>query len=227
MGQKANPNGLRLGIVKGWDCNWFDLKGYGDLVFEDFYIRNYLTKELHKAGVARICIYRKQGFVECKVFVSRAGIIFGKNGMDISFFKEELERYSKKQVRITIVEEKNADLNSKLIGEWVAAQLEKRIPFRRAMKMAITKAMKSGAKGIMIGCAGRLGGVEIARSEWYREGKVPLHTLRADIDYAFSEALTTFGKIGVKVWVYKGEQFNVQTEIHTFTRDTEVKASKK
>lgn len=206
MGQKANPNGLRLGIVKEWDANWFSDRSYGSLVLEDYKIRNYLKKELFKGGVARIVINRKAELTEAVVYLARPGVIFGKgNNFDTQFIVKELVSLVGRSVSVRIVEEKNVELSGKLLGEWVAFQLEKRIPFRRAMKMAVQKALKAGALGVKVSCAGRLGGAEIARTEWYREGKVPLHTLRADIDYAFSEALTTYGKIGVKVWIYKGE----------------------
>lgn len=218
MGQKANPNGLRLGIVRDWDCSWYAERDYGELIFEDYKIRNFLITELSKAGVARVIIHRKAGLLKAIVYAARVGILFGKKGPDMDVIKAELKKLINKDVQIQVNEEKNPDLNSKLIGEWVAQQLEKRIPFRRAMKMAVQRTMKSGALGIKIACAGRLGGVEIARTEWYREGKVPLHTLRADIDYAFSEALTTYGKIGVKVWIYKqdiiGKRFNYQNVEH-------------
>lgn len=206
MGQKANPNGLRLGIVKDWDANWFSDRSYGSLVLEDYKIRNYLKKELFKGGVARIVINRKAELTEAVVHLARPGVVFGRgNTFDTQFIVKALIALVGRPVSIRIIEEKNVELSGKLLGEWVAFQLEKRIPFRRAMKMAVQKALKAGALGVKVSCAGRLGGAEIARTEWYREGKVPLHTLRADIDYAFSEALTTYGKIGVKVWIYKGE----------------------
>lgn len=206
MGQKANPKGLRLGIVKDWDANWFAEDNYGALVLEDYRIRNYLESALDKAGVSKIEINRKSGYTEANVYVARAGIIFGKKGLDIDAIKEDLDKQvAPNQVRINIKEEKDIESNARLLGQWIAQQLERRIPFRRAMKMAVQKCMKAGALGIKVSCSGRLGGVEIARTEWYREGKVPLHTFRADIDYAFTEALTTYGKIGVKVWVYHGE----------------------
>ena len=205
MGQKANPNGLRLGIVKDWDASWFSDRTYGVFLLEDFKIRNYLKKELFKGGVARIIIKRKAEHTEANVFIARPGVVFGRNSIDTSYLTAELKRMVGKVVRVNVIEEKNVEMSARLVGEWVAFQLEKRIPFRRAMKMAVQKSLKAGALGVKVTCSGRLGGAEIARSEWYREGKVPLHTLRADIDYAFSEALTTYGKIGVKVWIYKGE----------------------
>lgn len=205
MGQKVHPKSIRLGIVKDWDANWFGTSEYKTLVLEDFEIRKFLKGELFRAGVSDITINRKAETTKAIVSVGRPGVIFGRNGKDLGLLAEQLKKIVGKPVYIEINEIKNSELNARLLGEWVAFQLEKRVPFRRAMKMAIQKAMKAGAEGVKIGCAGRLGGVEIARSEWYLEGKVPLHTLRADIDYAFSEALTTYGKIGIKVWVYNGE----------------------
>jgi small subunit ribosomal protein S3 len=207
MGNKTNPHVLRLGIIHDWDCNWFATREYAHTALEDFHLRKYLKDELDKAGVARIVINRRTGILEARVSVSRAGMIFGKRGIELDLITAELEKRTKQKVKITIVEEKNPEIISRLLSEWIAGQLEKRVPFRRAMKMAIQKALKAGAQGVKVRCSGRLGGTEIARTEIYREGKVPLHTLRADIDYAFSEALTTYGKIGVKVWVCKGEVF--------------------
>jgi len=205
MGQKSNPNGLRLGIVKDWDYTWFATDNYANFVLEDFKIRNFILTELSRAGVSKLNIRRKSDYIEVIVKVARPGIIFGKSSLDLEVITKSLNDLTRKKVNIKILEEKRQDSNSRLLASWIAAQLEKRVPFRRAMKMAIQKSQKAGAKGIRIACAGRLGGVEIARTESYMEGKVPLHTLRADIDYAFTEALTTYGKIGVKVWVYHGE----------------------
>ncbi|NBV43156.1 30S ribosomal protein S3 [bacterium] len=205
MGQKANPNGMRLGIIKDWDANWFSDNNYASLVMEDYLIRNYLKKELFKGGVSKIVINRKADATEANVHIARPGLIFGKSSVDTSHLVEDLKKLVNRLVRVNIIEEKNVEMSSRLVGEWVAFQLEKRVPFRRVMKMAVQKSLKAGALGVKVTCSGRLGGAEIARSEWYREGKVPLHTLRADIDFAFSEALTTYGKIGIKVWIYKGE----------------------
>ena len=205
MGQKANPKSLRVGIINDWDSTWFGLKNYGTLLFEDYQIRDLLKDSFARAGVSHIQIDRKSNLTEVKVYVARSGVVVGKKGLDVGVMKDEIKKRIGKDVNIIIIDEKAPDINAKLLGEWIAIQLEKRTPFRRAMKMAVQKALKSGAKGIKVNCSGRLGGAEIARSEWSREGKVPLHTFRADIDYAFSEALTTYGKIGVKVWVYKGE----------------------
>jgi small subunit ribosomal protein S3 len=220
MGQKANPTGLRLKIVKDWDGSWFSTKDYHVLVKEDYDIRSFITQELSKAGISKILIDRKASSTIVRVFVAKTGLIFGKRGPDIDFVKEALSKLIKKPIAIQVIEEKNVDTNSKLIAEWIAQQLEKRVAFRRAMKMAVQKSMKAGALGIKINCSGRLGGVEIARSEWYREGKVPLHTLRADIDYAFSESLTTYGKIGVKVWIYMGEIFDKNSYLNNKYNDS-------
>jgi len=205
MGQKANPNVLRLGIVRPWDASWFSETDYGTFLLEDFKVRRFLKKELFKGGVSRIVMKRKAESTEANVFVARPGIIFGRNSIDTSHLTTELKSIVGKVIKVNILEEKNVEMSARLVGEWVAFQLEKRVPFRRAMKMAVQKSLKAGAVGVKVTCSGRLGGAEIARSEWYREGKVPLHTLRADIDYAFSEALTPYGKIGVKVWIYKGD----------------------
>lgn len=211
MGQKANPNGLRLGIVRDWDAKWFSDRNYSGLLVEDHKIRTFLKKELFKGGVSRVTVNRKAELTEANVYIARPGVIFGKNSPDTSYLSEAIRVLVGKSVRINLVEEKNVELSSKLVSEWVTFQLEKRVPFRRVMKMAVQKSLKAGALGVKVMCAGRLGGAEIARSEWYREGKVPLHTLRADIDYAISEAYTTYGKIGVKVWIYKGDVLERRT----------------
>lgn len=205
MGQKTNPKALRLGIIQNWEANWYAESSYSDFVYQDYQVRNFLKNELKKAGISKIEINRKSGFTEAKVSISRMGIVMGKRGVDIELLSKQLSKKIGAKLRINIVEEKAPDVNSRLLSEWICAQLEGRVAFRRAMRQAVQRALKSGALGIKIACSGRLGGLEIARTEWYREGKVPLHTIRADIDYAFSEALTTYGKIGVKVWVYKGE----------------------
>lgn len=208
MGQKANPIGLRLGIVKEADSLWFDTKGYAANILEDLEIRRIIRDELKRAGVSKVKISRKAGDIEVDIRAARPGVIIGKGGADVTILKQELLKKTGKKVFVNIKEEKNADISSKLIGETVAMQLEKRFQFRRAMKMAVQRALKGGAQGIKIECSGRLGGAEIARREWYREGRVPLHTFRADIDYSFSEALTTYGKIGIKVWVYNGDIYD-------------------
>ena len=213
MGQKTNPNGLRLGIVRDWDSNWFATANYPEFLLEDFYIKNYIKTELNRAGVATVKVKRKADLVELIVHVARPGMIYGKSSIDLAVIKDHLQKYTSKIVNIHISEERSPDLSGRLLALWITGQLERRVPFRRAMKMAVQRALKSGAQGIKIKCAGRLGGVEIARSESYHEGKVPLHTLRANIDYAFTEALTTYGKIGVKVWIYKGEVYDFTPDV--------------
>jgi len=206
MGQKANPISLRLGITREWDSNWYaDKKTYKDHLLEDFEIRKFLKDKLFRAGLARVLISRRAKQLVVDLYTARPGMVIGKGGQDADLLKQELSEHIGKPVQLNINEEKTVEMNAQLWAEAVATQLERRIPFRRAMKGAVTRALKAGAKGIKVMCKGRLGGSEIARSEWYREGRVPLHTFRADIDYGFSEALTTYGKIGVKVWVYKGE----------------------
>ncbi len=207
MGNKCNPVGLRVGIGLGkeWSNTWFAYKDYSQKVYEDYIVYNFLKEELSRAGVSNIEILRKSDFTEAVVTVARPGIILGKAGLDLKQVQLTLSERIQKKINIKVVEEKNPDLSARLLALWITGQLEKRIPFRRAMKMAMQRAMKAGAEGIRVCSSGRLAGAEIARIEWYKEGKVPLHTLRADIDYAFTEALTTFGKIGVKVWVYKGQ----------------------
>jgi small subunit ribosomal protein S3 len=212
MGQKANPNGLRIGIIRDWDSTWFAEDAYGTLVLEDFNLRKLIKTELNKAGISKIQIKRKANITDVNIYVARPGVILGKGGLEVGLLQEELNKKFQKSFKLNIIEEKSPDLSSKLVADWVCFQLEKRVAFRRAMKMAVQRSLKSGAKGVKICCSGRLGGAEIARTEWYREGKIPLHTFRADIDYAFSEALTTYGKIGVKVWVYRGDVFKKQAE---------------
>jgi small subunit ribosomal protein S3 len=209
MGQKVHPYGLRLGIVKNWKSQWFaDKKNYTDLLHEDFKIRKYIKKMLSQAAVSDITIERAANRLRVKIHSARPGVIIGRRGAEIDKLKEELHSITQKEVFIDIAEVKNPNTSAQLVSENIAFQIEKRIPFRRAMKKAVQTAMSSGAGGIKIMCSGRLGGAEIARREGYKEGKVPLHTLRADIDYGFAEALTTYGLIGVKVWIYKGEIIN-------------------
>ena len=207
MGQKVNPKGIRLGISTTWDASWYaESDRYSSLLIEDYKIRVYIRREMFRAGVSNIQINRKSDFTEVQVTLSRPGVIFGKNNGDTSLFLNQIKKIiNKTDVNLKIVEEKQADLSAKLVAEWICAQLERRMPFRRVMKMAIQRVLKAGADGVRVACAGRLGGAEIARTEWYIEGRVPLHTFRSMIDYDFSEALTTFGKIGVKVWINKGE----------------------
>ncbi|MBQ4082162.1 MAG: 30S ribosomal protein S3 [Clostridia bacterium] len=206
MGQKVNPHGLRVGVIKNWDSRWFarDDK-FADNLIEDHKLRTYLKKTLEAAGVPKIEIERDATRVRVNIHCAKPGLVIGKNGAEIDKLRAKLEKMLGKTVSLNIIEVKNPDLNAQLVAENIAAQLEKRVSFRRAMKLCIGRAMKLGAKGIKTQCSGRLGGAEIARSERYHEGTIPLQTLRADIDYGFAEAKTTYGRIGVKVWVYTGE----------------------
>ena len=206
MGQKVNPHGMRVGVIKDWDSRWYARADkVGDLIVEDYNIRNYLKKTLYSAGVPTIEIERDSNKVRIYIHCSRPGVVIGKGGAEIERIRLSVEKMIGKPVAISIVEVRTPDTNAQLVAENIAAQLEKRISFRRAMKQAIGRTMKAGSKGIKVLCSGRLGGAEIARSEKYSEGNVPLHTLRADIDYGFAEADTTYGKIGVKVWINHGE----------------------
>jgi len=206
MGQKVNPHGLRVGIIKDWDTKWYaNKREFSEYLVEDDKIRKYIKKKLYTAGIARIEIERAASKIKLNVHTAKPGIVIGKGGAGIEKLRKEVESLTSKSVLINITEIKSSDKTSQLVAENVAAQLEKRISYRRAMKQAMSRAMKAGAKGIKINCAGRLGGAEIARSEHYHEGTIPLQTLRADIDYAFAEANTIYGKIGCKVWIYKGE----------------------
>ncbi|MBS5144824.1 MAG: 30S ribosomal protein S3 [Butyricicoccus pullicaecorum] len=206
MGQKVNPHGLRVGVIKNWDSRWFAKDAqFGDLLVEDYNIRKVLKKKLYDAGVAAIEIERTTKDVKIILQVARPGLVIGKGGELIEKLQAEMAKMIGKPTKISIIELKNPDTNAQLVAENIAAQLEKRISFRRAMKQSMGRAMRMGAKGIKTCCSGRLGGAEIARTEHYHEGTIPLQTLRADIDYGFAEANTTYGKIGVKVWIYKGE----------------------
>ena len=209
MGQKVNPHGIRVGIIKNWDSRWFaSKKDFGDTLVEDYNLRKTLKKQLYTAGISKIEIERDGKRVRLHIHCAKPGMVIGKGGAEIEKLRVQCEQFLNKPVAINIVEIKNPDLNAQLAAENIALQLEKRIAFRRAMKMAIRNAMKLGARGIKVQCSGRLNGAEIARSETYHEGTIPLQTLRADIDYGFAEAHTTYGKIGVKVWLYKGEVLN-------------------
>jgi len=206
MGQKVNPHGLRVGIIKDWDSRWFAKdNAFGDILVEDYKLRKFLKEKLYAAGVPRIEIERDATKVRIHIHCAKPGIVIGKGGQEIEKLRLQCEAMLKKPVILNIVEVKNPDLNAQLVAENIAAQLERRVSFRRALKQAIGRAMKLGAKGIKTNVSGRLGGAEIARSEHYHEGTIPLQTLRADIDYGFAEASTTYGRIGVKVWIYKGE----------------------
>ena len=206
MGQKVNPHGLRVGVIKNWDSRWFANKAtFGDTLVEDYNVRNYIKKNLYAAGVPKIEIERFADKVRIHVHCAKPGIVIGRGGENIEKLRLDVEKMMKKSVAINIVEVKSPDMDSQLVAESIAAQLENRVSFRRAMKQAIGRAMKLGAKGIKVMVSGRLGGAEIARSETYHEGTIPLQTIRADIDYGFAEASTTYGRLGVKVWIYKGE----------------------
>jgi small subunit ribosomal protein S3 len=205
MGQKVHPIGFRLGIIKTWDSRWFAKKNYAALLHEDIKIRNIVKERLTHAGVSKIEIERAGQKAKINIHTARPGIIIGKKGAEVDKLKKDLEAMTGKQMYINIQEIRRPELEAQLVAENIALQLERRIAFRRAMKKSVTSALRLGAQGIKITCAGRLAGAEIARTEWYREGRVPLHTLRADIQYGFAEAKTTMGQIGVKVWIYKGE----------------------
>jgi small subunit ribosomal protein S3 len=205
LGQKVHPIGFRLGIIKTWDSKWFEHKNYAQWLHEDIKLREYVKKALNHAGVSKVEIERAANNVRVKGDAARPGIVSGKRGAGLETIKKDLQKFTKNGVFIDIVEVRKAETDAQLVAENIATQLERRIAFRRAMKKSIQTAMKFGAKGIRVSCSGRLGGSEMARYEWYREGRVPLHTLRADIDYGFAEAKTTYGKIGCKVWVCKGE----------------------
>ena len=213
MGRKVNPHGMRVGVIKDWDSRWFAGKSnFGDQLVEDYNLRKTLKKQLYAAGVPKIEIERDASKVRIHIHCAKPGLVIGKQGSEIEKIRKQCEAMLGKPVSINVVEVKSPDLNAQLVAENIAAQLENRISFRRAMKQSIGRAMKFGAKGIKIMCSGRLGGAEIARSETYHEGTIPLQTLRADIDYGFAEAATTYGRIGVKVWLYRGEVLNVNTE---------------
>ena len=205
MGQKANPIGLRLGIIKGWDSNWYGGKNFSDKLVEDNKIRNYLKARLAKASISKIVIERTVKIITVTINTSRPGIIIGKGGQEVDKIKEELKKITRKEIQINIFEIKRPELDARLVADSIARQIEGRISFRRAVKMAVASTMRMGAEGIKVKCSGRLAGAEMARVEGYKEGRTPLHTLRADIDYALGEAHTTYGRIGVKVWICKGE----------------------
>lgn len=207
MGQKTNPIGNRLGIIRGWDSNWYGGKRFENKLVEDDQIRRYLSARLAKAGVSRIYIERTLKLITVTINTARPGIIIGKGGQEVDKLKEELKKLSKKEVQINISEIKRPELDAVIVGQTIAKQIEGRISYRRAIKTSIASAIRMGAEGIKVQISGRLGGAEMSRREQYKEGRIPLHTLRADIDYALSEAHTTYGRIGVKVWICKGEVF--------------------
>jgi small subunit ribosomal protein S3 len=205
MGHKVNPIGLRLGINRTWDSRWYADSGYGDMLHDDLEIRKVLRKRLQQAGVSRIIIERPARKARITIHTARPGVVIGKKGADIEKLRRDLQQMTGNDVHLNIVEIRKPEVDARLVAENIAQQLERRVAFRRAMKRAVQSAMRLGAQGIRINCGGRLGGAEIARTEWYREGRVPLHTLRADVDYGEATALTTYGTCGVKVWVFKGE----------------------
>nr|WKN37133.1 30S ribosomal protein S3 [Tunicatimonas sp. TK19036] len=207
MGQKVNPIGLRLGIIKGWDSNWYGGKDFSDKLVEDHEIRKYIDVRLARGGVSKVVIERTLKRITLTIHTARPGVVIGKGGQEVDKLKEELKKLTGKDIQINIYEIKRPELDAKLIGDSIAQQLQARISYRRAMKQAIASALRVGAQGIKVKVSGRLGGAEMARTEQYKEGRIPLHTLRADIDYAISEANTVYGKIGIKVWVFKGEVF--------------------
>jgi small subunit ribosomal protein S3 len=212
VGQKVHPKGFRLNVTENWDSRWFARREYSDLLHEDIKIRNFLKKRLYHAGVSKIDIERAANKAKINIHTARPGIVIGKKGAEIEKLKQELSRLTHKETFINIHEVRRPDVDAQLVAENVALQLERRVAFRRAMKEALARAMRMGAQGVRIQSAGRLGGSEIARTEWYREGRVPLHTLRADVNYGFAEAKTTHGIIGVRVWIFRGEVLTRQEE---------------
>lgn len=207
MGQKVNPVGFRLGIIKGWDSNWYGGKNFSDKLIEDEKIRKYIYARIPKGGISKIVIERTIKRITLTINTARPGVVIGKGGVEVDKIKEELKKLTGKDVQINIFEIKRPELDAKLVGEAIAQQLQARISYRRAMKQAIASTMRVGALGIKVKVSGRLGGAEMARTEQYKEGQIPLHTIRADIDYAVSEAQTVYGKIGIKIWIFKGEVF--------------------
>ena len=213
MGQKMDPHGLRVGVIKDWDSKWYaSKKDFADNLVEDVAIRKYIKKNLFAAGVSRIEIERTAKSIKANVYTAKPGIVLGKNGESVNKLRADIAKLFKKDININVIEVKNVDTDAQLVAENIAGQLERRISYRKALKQSMAKATKAGAKGIKTAVSGRLGGAEIARSEFYKEGTVPLQTLRADIDYGFAEANTTYGKIGVKVWIYKGEVLPTKKE---------------
>ena len=205
MGQKVNPHGLRVGVIKGWDSKWYAGKDYEKFLLEDIKIREFIKEKLFLSGISKVEIERASNKARISIHTAKPGMVIGRQGSNIELLKSDLKKMTESAIEINIVEVKTPDMDATLVAENIAAQLERRIAFRRAMKQCVGRTMRMGAKGIKITCGGRLGGAEIARSESYREGSIPLHTLRADIDYGTAEAHTTYGRIGIKVWIYKGE----------------------
>jgi len=212
MGEKVHPKGFRVGIIESWDSRWYAGRDYADLLHEDLRIRTYLKKKLFHAGISKIEIERAANKAKINIHTARPGIVIGKKGAEIEKLKNEVNKLVGKDAFINIQEVRRPDIDAQLVSENVALQLERRVAFRRAMKEAVARAMRMGAKGVRVQCAGRLGGHEIARTEWYRDGRVPLHTLRADISYGFAQAYTTYGVIGIKVWIFRGEVLTKEEE---------------
>jgi small subunit ribosomal protein S3 len=213
LGQKVHPIGLRLGINKTWNSRWYAEKNYADFLHEDLKIKKFIKKSFYHAGISRLEVERAAEKTTINVHTSRPGILIGRRGAEVDQLKKKLQQLTNRDVHVNIFEVRKAEIDAQLVAENIALQLERRVAFRRAMKRSVTTAMRFGAEGIRVSCAGRLGGAEMARTEWYREGRVPLHTLRADIDYGFTEARTTYGAIGVKVWIFRGE-------VHAFQAPT-------
>ncbi len=212
MGQKVHPKIFRVGVIESWDSKWYAGHDYANLLHEDFKIKKFLKSRLYHAGISKVEIERAANKAKINIHTARPGIVIGKKGAEIEKLKEELTRLTDRETYLNIIEVRRPDLDAQLVSENVALQLERRVAFRRAMKESVSRAMRMGAQGIKIQCAGRLGGTEIARTEWYREGRVPLHTLRADISYGFAESRTTYGAIGVKVWIFRGEVLTEEEE---------------
>lgn len=217
MGQKVHPKGFRVGVLEGWESRWFAEREYATLLHDDIRIREFIKKRLYHAGIAKIEIERAANKAKINIYTARPGIVIGKKGVEIEKLKTELSQQTDREVYLNIHEVRRPDLDAQLVSENVALQLERRVAFRRAMKESVTRAIRMGAQGVKVRCSGRLGGAEIARTEWYREGRVPLHTLRADISYGVAEARTTYGVIGVKVWIFRGEVLTKEEEQHRST----------
>lgn len=217
MGQKVHPKGFRVGVLEGWESRWFAERDYATLLHDDIRIREFIKKRLYHAGIAKIEVERAANKAKINIYTARPGIVIGKKGVEIEKLKTDLAQQTDREVYLNIHEVRRPDLDAQLVSENVALQLERRVAFRRAMKESVTRAIRMGAQGVKVRCSGRLGGAEIARTEWYREGRVPLHTLRADISYGVAEARTTYGVIGVKVWIFRGEVLAKEEEQHRST----------
>ncbi|GAG85900.1 unnamed protein product [marine sediment metagenome] len=228
MGQKVHPKGLRIGIIKDWDVKWFTKKGYAENIYQDYKIRKYIKNRLKHAGISCVEIERIADRVRLTINCARPGIVIGRKGAEVAILKEELSKFVKGDLQIKIIEVKKPELDAQLVAESIAEQLERRGSTKRSMRQAASRSMRMGAEGIKISCSGRIGGAEIARTEWHLEGRLPLHTLRADIDYGFAEANTTYGKIGVKVWIFRGEVLPTKNkELSNQKQVTEVLTSEK